>query len=207
MLWLGSTGKLGAGLRLRDKLPPRVAPRPALIPWSPGPSLAAPLLWLQLLPSAFLPNLRCQVHVPTFTIFCFCSTTFNSSLLPSGWRLHSFLSQLSPSRIWPRIHFSNLSTHCSSQLQSDASRKVRRWKERRRREGGRTGKKGERNEGKRKEEETSIKYQNIPGLQDFPGGPMAETLRSQCKGLGFHSWSGNEIPHAAMNTEDPACHN
>ena len=25
----------------------------------------------------------------------------------------------------------------------------------------------------------------------FPGGPMAKTLTSQCRGLRFDSWSGN----------------
>ena len=28
-------------------------------------------------------------------------------------------------------------------------------------------------------------------LGDFPGGPVGETLRSQCEGPGFHSWSEN----------------
>ena len=45
-------------------------------------------------------------------------------------------------------------------------------------------------EGKRKEEETNIKFQNIPGLQDFPGGPVTDST-PQCKGPGSHSWSGN----------------
>ena len=27
--------------------------------------------------------------------------------------------------------------------------------------------------------------------KDFAGGPVAETLRSQCRGPGFHSWAGN----------------
>ena len=26
---------------------------------------------------------------------------------------------------------------------------------------------------------------------DFPGGPVAKTLCSQCRGLGFDPWSGN----------------
>ena len=38
-----------------------------------------------------------------------------------------------------------------------------------------------------------------------PGGPMAETLRSQCRGPGFHPWSGNLVPHCA--TKYPACRN
>ena len=28
-------------------------------------------------------------------------------------------------------------------------------------------------------------------VRDFPGGPVAETLRSQRRGAGFHLWSGN----------------
>ena len=27
--------------------------------------------------------------------------------------------------------------------------------------------------------------------RDFPGGPVAKTPCSQCRGLGFHPWSGN----------------
>ena len=45
-------------------------------------------------------------------------------------------------------------------------------------------------------------------LQDFPGSPVAETPHTQCRGPGFHSWSGNWIPkkkkkknsHVAMKT-------
>ena len=33
--------------------------------------------------------------------------------------------------------------------------------------------------------------------RDFPGGPVAETPCSQCRGPEFHPWSGNQIPHAA----------
>lgn len=151
--------KLGTGLCLWDKL---WAERQTLLPPLTldlqDPLVVSPL-WLQLLPSPFLPSLCCQVHLPTFTIFCFCSAIFNGSLLPFGWRLNSFFWRLSPSRIWPQIHFSNLSTHYPSQLQSDASRKVRRWKERRIREGGKKGR-----EGKRKEEKISGKYPNAPDL-------------------------------------------
>ena len=39
---------------------------------------------------------------------------------------------------------------------------------------------------------------------DFPGGPLAKTLCSQCEGPGFDLWLGNWIPHAT--TKDPACH-
>ena len=33
--------------------------------------------------------------------------------------------------------------------------------------------------------------------RDFPGGPVAKTLHSQCRGPWFKPWSGNYIPHAA----------
>ena len=57
--------------------------------------------------------------------------------------------------------------------------------------------------------------------RDFPGGgPVAKTLSCQCRGTGFHPWSGSKlhmlqlwgymlqlkILHAATETEDPACH-
>ena len=29
---------------------------------------------------------------------------------------------------------------------------------------------------------------------DFPAGPVTKTLHSQCRGPGFHPWSGNYIP-------------
>ena len=32
---------------------------------------------------------------------------------------------------------------------------------------------------------------------DFPGGPMAKTPGSQCRGPGFHPWAENCIPHDA----------
>ena len=58
-------------------------------------------------------------------------------------------------------------------------------------------------------------------MRDFPGGPIAETLNSQCRGPTFDPWSGKETPrattkssHAATKvlpvitkTEDPACPN
>ena len=58
-------------------------------------------------------------------------------------------------------------------------------------------------------------------LRDFPGGPVAKTLPSQCRGPGFNPWSGNQVPHAAiqssqqatktpcatMKVEDPMCCN
>ena len=36
--------------------------------------------------------------------------------------------------------------------------------------------------------------------QDFPGGPVAKTLSSQCKGPGFNPWSGNWIPHVTTKS-------
>ena len=36
--------------------------------------------------------------------------------------------------------------------------------------------------------------------------PVAKTLHTQCMGLGFSPWSGNQIPRAARKTEDPTCH-
>ena len=41
--------------------------------------------------------------------------------------------------------------------------------------------------------------------RDFPGGPVAKTPHSQCRGPRFNPLSENLIPHAA--TKDPACHN
>ena len=40
-------------------------------------------------------------------------------------------------------------------------------------------------------------------LGDFPGGPVAKTPRSQCRGPRSDPWSGNWILHAA--TKDPEC--
>ena len=34
-------------------------------------------------------------------------------------------------------------------------------------------------------------------LGDFPDGPVAKTLCSQCRGPRFSPWSGNQIPHAS----------
>ena len=36
------------------------------------------------------------------------------------------------------------------------------------------------------------------GSLDFTGGPVAETPRSLCRGLGFNPWSGKET--------EPMCH-
>ena len=35
----------------------------------------------------------------------------------------------------------------------------------------------------------------------FPGGLMAKIPHSQCRGPGFHSWSGNQIPTATTKTQ------
>ena len=49
------------------------------------------------------------------------------------------------------------------------------------------------------------------GFRDLPGGPVAETLCSPCRGPGFNPWSETWIPHAAtkslpatMKVADPA---
>ena len=49
------------------------------------------------------------------------------------------------------------------------------------------------------------------GSRDLPGGPVAKTPCSQCRGPGFNPWSGNWIPHAAtkslpatVKVEEPA---
>ena len=41
--------------------------------------------------------------------------------------------------------------------------------------------------------------------KDFPGGPLAETQHSQCRGPGFSPSSGKQILHAAA--KDPVCYN
>lgn len=38
-------------------------------------------------------------------------------------------------------------------------------------------------------------------IGDFPGGPVAKTPCSECRGPGFHSWLGNYISHAASKTQ------
>ena len=48
--------------------------------------------------------------------------------------------------------------------------------------------------------------------RDFPTGPVAKTLNSQCKGPTFDPWSGNEIPYTATKsshatTKEPICCN
>ena len=36
---------------------------------------------------------------------------------------------------------------------------------------------------------------------DFPGGPVAKTLHSQCRESRFNFWSGNQILHATTKTQ------
>ena len=38
------------------------------------------------------------------------------------------------------------------------------------------------------------------GSQDIPGGPLAKTQSSQCRGTGFDPWAGKQIPHAAAKS-------
>ena len=39
-----------------------------------------------------------------------------------------------------------------------------------------------------------------PVLQDLPGGTVAKTPHSQCRGSGFDPWSGNQIPHGSTKS-------
>ena len=53
---------------------------------------------------------------------------------------------------------------------------------------------------------------NNVAVGDFPGGPVAKTLSSQCSGPRFNHWLGNWIPYAVTKslhatTKDPTCHN
>ena len=47
---------------------------------------------------------------------------------------------------------------------------------------------------------------NLP-VGDFPGGPVAKTLCSQCKGLRFKPWSGSWIPCVATKTQHSQINN
>ena len=39
---------------------------------------------------------------------------------------------------------------------------------------------------------TQLIFKHIKNkMGDFPGGPVAKTPRSQCRGPGFAAWSGN----------------
>jgi len=44
-------------------------------------------------------------------------------------------------------------------------------------------------------------------VRNFPGGPVAKTLSSQCKGPRFDPCSGNWISHAITKINDPKYHN
>ena len=49
-------------------------------------------------------------------------------------------------------------------------------------------------------EQTQVRFGNIrisflSKAKDYPGGLVAKTLCSQCRGPGFDPWSGNQIPH------------
>ena len=37
-------------------------------------------------------------------------------------------------------------------------------------------------------------------MTDFPGGPVAKTLHSQCRGPRFDPWTGNYILHATTKS-------
>ena len=59
--------------------------------------------------------------------------------------------------------------------------------------------------------EAQKQYQKLP-YRDFPGGPVAKTLHSQCRGPRFDPWSGNWIPHAKTKSshataKEPTHHN
>ena len=41
-------------------------------------------------------------------------------------------------------------------------------------------------------------------MRDFPGGPIAETLNSQCRGPTFDPWSGKEAPRATTKSSHAA---
>ena len=53
-----------------------------------------------------------------------------------------------------------------------------------------------------------VKYHSLTEhtrTRDFPGGPVAKTPRSQCRGPRFNPWSGNETYHTT--TKEPPCCN
>ena len=62
-------------------------------------------------------------------------------------------------------------------------------------------------------EQTQVWFGNIrisflSKTKDSPGGRVAKTLCSQCRGLGFDPWSGNQIPHVTTKKKkDPICCN
>ena len=44
-----------------------------------------------------------------------------------------------------------------------------------------------------------IKHLKNISAWDFPGGPVVKIPCFQCRGHGFHSWSGNKIPHTTTS--------
>ena len=58
--------------------------------------------------------------------------------------------------------------------------------------------------GKRKEEETSIKFQNIPGLQDFPGSPVTDSTFPMQETRVQSLVREHKIPHASTKDPDAA---
>ena len=46
-----------------------------------------------------------------------------------------------------------------------------------------------------------ITHMKSMSLRDFPGGPVAKTLSSQCRGPRFDPWSGSQILHTTTKTQ------
>ena len=49
--------------------------------------------------------------------------------------------------------------------------------------------------GEKREQTRFVLFLSEHSSWDFPGGPVAKTPCSQCRGPGFDPWSGNKIPH------------
>ena len=43
---------------------------------------------------------------------------------------------------------------------------------------------------------------SVRSPRDFPSGPMAKTLHSQCWEPRFNPWSGNQIQHATLRPRE-----
>ena len=43
-----------------------------------------------------------------------------------------------------------------------------------------------------------------PTQKHYPGGPVAKTRSSQCRGRGFNPWSGNKIPMPQLKIQRAA---
>ena len=54
------------------------------------------------------------------------------------------------------------------------------------------------------EKGSGVVLSSVRSFRDFPGGPMAKTPCSQCRGPGFSPWLGNQIPQAATKTSHAA---